>query len=151
MAKTVLVLVLVVGLAGCATAPAGSASPFSAWTPTGAAAFEPATWSPVLDDDGHLMERGLRYAVCDKTFHIYSREPYRGSFELISPRQEIQLGQAEPFDCLRTPTARAISSSDTASTPRNPKRSTASSRIRSRVGRSGTRTVSHHGLSSTTW
>ena len=39
----------------------------------------------VLDDDGHRLERGKRFAVCDKTFRIYGREPYRDHFELIEP------------------------------------------------------------------
>ncbi len=56
----------------------------------------------VLDDDGHRMERGRRYAVCDKTFQIYGREPYRELFELIDPLEEIPLDQAQPFDCSRT-------------------------------------------------
>ncbi|MCG8462656.1 MAG: hypothetical protein MI919_40745, partial [Holophagales bacterium] len=56
----------------------------------------------VLDDDGHRMERGRRYAVCDKTFQLYSQAPYRGSFELVEPREDISLEEAEPFDCSRT-------------------------------------------------
>ena len=56
----------------------------------------------VLDDDGHRMERGKRYAVCDKTFQIYRRAPYRRYFDLIEPRQPIPLAEAELFDCSRT-------------------------------------------------
>ena len=56
----------------------------------------------VLDDDNHRMERGKRYAVCDKTYQIYLREPYRQHFDLIEPRQPIPLAEAEPFDCSRT-------------------------------------------------
>ena len=33
----------------------------------------------VLDDDGHRMERGQRYAVCDKTFQLYRKAPYQAS------------------------------------------------------------------------
>ena len=54
----------------------------------------------VLDDDGHRMERGRRYAVCDKTFRIYGREPYASSFELVEPREAIPLDEAGPFDCV---------------------------------------------------
>ncbi|MDX1501326.1 MAG: methyltransferase domain-containing protein [Thermoanaerobaculia bacterium] len=54
----------------------------------------------VLDDDGHLIERGRRTAVCDKTFRIFSREPYVSSFELVEPRVEIPLDEAGPFDCV---------------------------------------------------
>ena len=56
----------------------------------------------VVDDDDHRMERGKRYAVCDKTFQIYRREPYRQYFEFIEPRIPIALEDAEPFDCTLT-------------------------------------------------
>ncbi|MDX1385395.1 MAG: methyltransferase domain-containing protein, partial [Thermoanaerobaculia bacterium] len=39
----------------------------------------------VLDDDGHRMERGRRYAVCDKTWRLYGREPYRDHFDFVEP------------------------------------------------------------------
>lgn len=57
----------------------------------------------VLDDDDHRMERGRRYAVCDKTFNLYRQEPYRDSFEFVEPLEEIALEEAQPFDCSRTP------------------------------------------------
>ena len=53
----------------------------------------------VLDDDGHRLERGKRHAVCDKTFRIYGREPYRDHFELVAPLQEVPLETAAPFAC----------------------------------------------------
>lgn len=56
----------------------------------------------VLDDDGHRMERGRRYAVCDKTYQLYRREPYAGSFDFVEPREPIPLDEARPFDCSRT-------------------------------------------------
>ena len=56
----------------------------------------------VLDDDGHRMERGQRYAVCDKTFNLYQRAPYAEQFEFIEPREAIPLDAAKPFDCTRT-------------------------------------------------
>ncbi len=56
----------------------------------------------VLDDDGHHMERGRRYAVCDKTYRLYQQEPYRSFFEFIDPRVDIPLEQAAAFDCSRT-------------------------------------------------
>ncbi len=56
----------------------------------------------VLDDDGHRMERGRRYAVCDKTFNLYRKAPYSEQFEFIEPREAIALGDAKPFDCSRT-------------------------------------------------
>ncbi len=57
----------------------------------------------VLDDDDHRMERGQRYAVCDKTYQLYRQAPYREYFELIEPRHEVPHEEAEPFDCSRTP------------------------------------------------
>lgn len=56
----------------------------------------------VLDDDGHRLRRGERAAVCDKTYKIYSREPYRSHIVPIAPRKEIPLSKARPFDCSRT-------------------------------------------------
>ncbi len=56
----------------------------------------------VLDDDDHRMERGHRYAVCDKTYNIYKREPYREHFDFVDPLEEVPLEAAEPFDCSRT-------------------------------------------------
>lgn len=53
----------------------------------------------VLDDDGHRLERGKRSAVCDKTFHILTREPYREHFDLVEPLEEVPLGEAGAFDC----------------------------------------------------
>jgi ubiquinone/menaquinone biosynthesis C-methylase UbiE len=56
----------------------------------------------VLDDDGHRMERGRRYAVCDKTFNLYRKAPYAESFEFVEPLTDIPLEEAKPFDCSRT-------------------------------------------------
>jgi ubiquinone/menaquinone biosynthesis C-methylase UbiE len=53
----------------------------------------------VTDDDGHVLRRGLRSAVCEKTFNIYSREPYAGHFELVEPLLPPSEEQAQPFPC----------------------------------------------------
>ncbi|MBI3071992.1 MAG: methyltransferase domain-containing protein [Deltaproteobacteria bacterium] len=53
----------------------------------------------VVDDDGHVFRRGVRTAVCEKTFHILSREPYREHVELILPRVLVPLEEAPPFPC----------------------------------------------------
>lgn len=53
----------------------------------------------VLDDDGNAMERGKRYAVCDKVYNIYKNEPYSNCFELIDPIEEISINEAKIFDC----------------------------------------------------
>src|SRR2546425_4931193 len=56
----------------------------------------------VLDDDNHRMERGKRYAVCDKTYNLYKKAPYREFFEFVDPIVDLPLTEAEPFDCSRT-------------------------------------------------
>ena len=56
----------------------------------------------VLDDDNHRMERGRRYAVCDKTYNIYRKAPYAEFFEFIEPLTPVPLEDAQPFDCSRT-------------------------------------------------
>jgi SAM-dependent methyltransferase len=56
----------------------------------------------VLDDDGHRMERGVRYAVCDKTYNLYKKAPYGDCFEFLAPLNDIPLAEAKPFDCSRT-------------------------------------------------
>ena len=56
----------------------------------------------VLDDDNHRMERGVRYAVCDKTYNLYKKLPYRQYFEFVDPLADVPLEQAKPFDCSRT-------------------------------------------------
>jgi len=53
----------------------------------------------VLDDDGHRMERGVRYAVCDKTYNLYRKAPYTAYFTFIDPKTEIPLEEADPFNC----------------------------------------------------
>lgn len=53
----------------------------------------------VEDDDGHVLRRGVRSAVCAKTFELYSREPYREQFELIQPATAVAPEQAQPFPC----------------------------------------------------
>ena len=56
-------------------------------------------WKKVYDDDGHVLERGQRMAVCAKTFGIYSQPPYRDQFVFVEPYEEIPLEKANPFDC----------------------------------------------------
>ena len=52
----------------------------------------------VLDDDGHSMERGKRYAVCAKTYEIYNKAPYADFFDFVDPLVEIPESEAQPFD-----------------------------------------------------
>jgi ubiquinone/menaquinone biosynthesis C-methylase UbiE len=56
-------------------------------------------WKTVIDDDGHQLHRGERMAVCEKTYQIYSRPPYRDQFIPIQPTVEVPPGQASDFDC----------------------------------------------------
>ena len=53
----------------------------------------------VLDDDNHRLQRGRPYAVCDKTFQLYQKEPYKDSFAFIEPGTEVPPDHARPFDC----------------------------------------------------
>src|SRR5437867_3986711 len=56
----------------------------------------------VPDDDNHRIERGKRYAVCDKTYNLYKKAPYREFFEFVDPIFDVPLARAKPFDCSRT-------------------------------------------------
>src|SRR5215471_8255253 len=58
-------------------------------------------WKQVVDDDNHVLPRGMRIAVCEKTFGIYSKPPYEGQFILIPPREEAPRENAQVFDCSR--------------------------------------------------
>jgi arsenite methyltransferase len=55
----------------------------------------------VEDDDGHVLKRGVRTAVCEKTYGIYSQDPYRSHLELVPPRVLVPLEEAPPFPCAR--------------------------------------------------
>ena len=57
-------------------------------------------WKQVEDDDGHVLRRGERIAVCEKTFRILTGGPYAEAIIPILPR-EAPLALA-PFDCTRT-------------------------------------------------
>jgi len=51
-------------------------------------------WSP------HAARQG--YAVCDKTYNLYNKAPYREFFEFVDPLVDVPLDEAKPFDCSRT-------------------------------------------------
>jgi ubiquinone/menaquinone biosynthesis C-methylase UbiE len=55
----------------------------------------------VVDDDGHVLRRGVRTAVCEKTFRILAAEPYRGHVELVEPRVPAAPEEARPFPCAK--------------------------------------------------
>lgn len=58
-------------------------------------------WSEVRDDAGHVLERGVPTAVCEKTFHIYTREPYARDIIAVEPRVRVADNDLKPFDCSR--------------------------------------------------
>ncbi|MEL6713169.1 MAG: methyltransferase domain-containing protein [Planctomycetota bacterium] len=58
-------------------------------------------WKSVTDDDGHVLERGKRTAVCRKTFGIYTSAPYADHVVPVEPLEAIDEGDAPPFDCSR--------------------------------------------------
>lgn len=53
----------------------------------------------VVDDDGHVLRRGVRTAVCEKTYRIISQAPYREHFDLVPPRALMPLENCPPFPC----------------------------------------------------
>src|SRR5579875_48032 len=58
-------------------------------------------WRRVEDDDGHFLVRGLPMAVCEKTFRIYTSEPYASDIIAVPPLNEVPVASAPPFDCSR--------------------------------------------------
>jgi arsenite methyltransferase len=56
-------------------------------------------WSEVTDDDGHTLVRGAPMAVCEKTFHLYTREPYARDIIPVPPRVPVPREKAPPFEC----------------------------------------------------
>ncbi len=56
-------------------------------------------WKRVEDDDGHTLVRGMRMAVCDKTYRILTGEPYAKEMVPVRPLKEIPLKKAKPFAC----------------------------------------------------
>ncbi|MEJ7863357.1 MAG: methyltransferase domain-containing protein [Pyrinomonadaceae bacterium] len=64
-------------------------------------------WKKVMDDDGHVLERGSRMAVCDKTFRIYNKEPYSKDIIPVEPIVNIVLEDTKEFDCRRSTAKRS--------------------------------------------
>ena len=59
-------------------------------------------WRRVEDDDGHVLERGVRTAVCEKTHRLLTSEPYTGQTIAVLPRVPVAEDQRRGFDCSRT-------------------------------------------------
>jgi len=56
-------------------------------------------WKTVEDDDGHVLRRGERMAVCQKNFQIYTRPPYQDQIVAIEPATPVSENKATPFNC----------------------------------------------------
>lgn len=56
-------------------------------------------WAQVCDDDGHTFLRGVRSAVCEKTYRILTVAPYAEHFIGVPPYLHLTEKQARPFDC----------------------------------------------------
>ncbi len=59
-------------------------------------------WRRVADDDGHVLERGVRTAVCAKTYRLLTSAPYAREIIAVPPRVAIPEGKRRGFDCGRT-------------------------------------------------
>jgi SAM-dependent methyltransferase len=59
-------------------------------------------WRRVEDDDGHVLERGVRAAVCAKTFRTLTSAPYASETIAVPPRVAIPERERRGFDCSRT-------------------------------------------------
>ena len=58
-------------------------------------------WKSVTDDDGHVLRRGVRTAVCGKTHEIYTRPPYADQIISVPPHEAVPPDEAPAYDCRR--------------------------------------------------
>ena len=56
-------------------------------------------WKRVEDDDGHVLERGQRMAVCGKTHGLMTQAPYADQIVGVEPLEPIDESEAQPFAC----------------------------------------------------
>src|SRR5438874_715725 len=56
----------------------------------------------VCDELFREQKKGVREVVCDKTYNLYRKAPYREFFEFVDPIVDVPLAEAEQFDCSRT-------------------------------------------------
>lgn len=56
-------------------------------------------FASVCDDDGHTFRRGVRSAVCRKTFEKLQQLPYANDFIAVSAAEQIAPDRAQPFPC----------------------------------------------------
>jgi ubiquinone/menaquinone biosynthesis C-methylase UbiE len=60
-------------------------------------------WKQVIDDDGQVLRRGLPMAVSEKTYAIYTRQPYADQVVPVPPKVSVPSDAAQPFDGRRDP------------------------------------------------
>ncbi|MFN2376027.1 MAG: methyltransferase domain-containing protein [Candidatus Binatia bacterium] len=60
----------------------------------------------VTDDDGHVLRRGDRTAVCERTYRALGREPYSEHFDKLPPAAPVPLAEAPLFPCSSDPLLR---------------------------------------------
>ena len=65
-------------------------------------------YKSVVDDDGHTYPRGVRVAVCEKTFGLLKTGPYAEHFVFIEPVVPVALEDARPFDCAPPPQSASV-------------------------------------------
>ncbi len=58
-------------------------------------------WKQVEDDDGHVLRRGDRVAVCQKTFRILTGTAYGDQVVPIQPLVPVDPAAEIPYDCTR--------------------------------------------------
>ena len=59
-------------------------------------------WRRVEDDDGHVLVRGERTAVCEKTYGLLTSAPYAAETIGVEPRVVVPADARAAFDCART-------------------------------------------------
>jgi hypothetical protein len=55
----------------------------------------------VMDDEGHVYPRGVRMAVCDRTYRLLTSESYADQFYAIDPIKEVPIENAQEYDCTK--------------------------------------------------
>ncbi|MEL7337644.1 MAG: methyltransferase, partial [Planctomycetota bacterium] len=56
-------------------------------------------FSQVIDDEGNVFRRGVRSAVCRRSFELLTSDAYAEQFIGVTPKTEVSMQQAKPFDC----------------------------------------------------
>jgi len=55
----------------------------------------------LLGESFRVLRRGVPMAVCEKTFRIYTREPYADDIIPVPPHAPVEDENLKPFDCSR--------------------------------------------------